>query len=164
MAFRFRLKALWRIRAIYEKQELLRLEAITQLHVQMKAQLAALKKDELEKAAALAERLKGGITGADLQIDVVCTAVRQKRMNAAARLVEELNQQVQKQLARYQQARQKLEVITRLRERQLSAYQRDEARRDQQQATDQFLLLPGTARDGQDLPAQSANLSPQDAQ
>jgi hypothetical protein len=55
-----------------------------------------------------------------------------------------VNQQRERQLIEYRQARQKLEVMERLYERQLFAHRRTQARRDQQQATDLFLICSNT--------------------
>jgi flagellar export protein FliJ len=148
MAFRFPLKALWRVRAIYERREGQRLEALTHHLIHAQKQLATLRQGRLEEAGSLAKSLKEGMTGAELQIQVVCSIVRLRRINAVAQVVESVSQQHQRQLIEYKQARQKLEVMERLYERQLSAYRRTQARRDQQQATDLFLICSQTANDG----------------
>lgn len=95
------------------------------------------------------ESLQQGMTGAELQFQVACSFLRLKRITAVAQVVENVSQQRQRQLIEYRQARKKLEVLERLYERQLSAYRRTQARREQQQATDMFLIRPRTADDGQ---------------
>jgi flagellar biosynthesis chaperone FliJ len=75
--------------------------------------------------------------------------LRLRRIKAAAQVVESVSQQRERQLIEYRRARQKLEVIERLYERQLAAYRRTQARRDQQQATDMFLLRSQTTDEGQ---------------
>jgi flagellar export protein FliJ len=149
MAFRFPLKALWRVRAIYERREGQRLEALTHGLTYMQKQLAALRQGRLEEAGSLAKSLQEGMTGAELQFQVVCSFLRLRRIKAVAQVVESVSQQRQRQLIEYRQARQKLEVMERLYERQLSTYRRTQARRDQQQATDLFLICSQTANDGQ---------------
>jgi len=149
MAFRFPLKALQRLRAIYERREGQRLAALTLQLLTAQKQLAALKQERLEDAGSLTNSLQQGITGAEVQFQVVCSAARLRRIKAVAGLVESLSRQREGQLAEYQQARQNLEVITRLYERQLAAYRRTQARRDQQQATDMFLIRSQTFNDGQ---------------
>jgi flagellar export protein FliJ len=148
MAFRFPLKALWRVRAIYERREAQRLEALTHHLMHAQKQLAALRQGRLEEAGSLAKSLKEGMTAAELQFQVLCSMVRLRRITAAAQVVESVSQQHQRQLVEYRQARQKLEVMKRLYERQFSAYRRTQARRDQQQATDLFLICSQTANDG----------------
>ena len=148
MAFRFPLKALWRVRSIYEVRERQRLETLTHDLIQAQKQLATLRQDRLEQAGSLAKSLEEGITGAELQFQVVCSALRQRRINAAAQVVDNLSQQHKRQLINYRQARQKMQVMERLYQRQLSAYRRTQARRDQQQATDLFLICSQTANDG----------------
>ncbi len=66
MAFRFPLKALWRVRAIYERREGQRLAALNQKLKQVEKQLAALKKGHLERVGSLAGNMQRGITGAEL--------------------------------------------------------------------------------------------------
>jgi flagellar export protein FliJ len=150
MAFRFPLKALQRLRAIYERREGQRLGALTHQLISAQRQLTTLKQGRLEDAGSLAKSLQQGMTGAEIQIQVVCSSVRLRRIKAVAQVVEGLSQQRERQLIEYRQARQKLEVIERLYERQLAAYRRTQSRRDQQQATDMFLLNRSqTAIDGQ---------------
>ena len=148
MAFRFPLKALWRVRAIYERREGQRLEALTHHLIRVQKQLGTLRQSRLEEASSLAQSMKKGMTAGELQFQVVCSIVRLRHINAVAQVVESVCQQHKKQLIEYRQARQKLEVIERLHERQLSAYRRIQARRDYQQATDLFLICPPTANDG----------------
>jgi flagellar export protein FliJ len=149
MAFRFPLKALWRVRAIYERREGQRLAALTQNLKYAEKQLATLRQGRLEEAGSLVESLQQGMTGAELQFQVACSFLRLKRITAVAQVVENVSQQRQRQLIEYRQARKKLEVLERLYERQLSAYRRTQARREQQQATDMFLIRSRTANDGQ---------------
>jgi flagellar export protein FliJ len=149
MAFRFPLKALWRVRAIYERREGQRLSALTNQLASAQKQLDTLKQGRLEEAGVAAKGLQQGMTGAEVQFQVVSSFLRQKRIKAAAQVVESLSQQRQRQTIEYRQARQKLEVIERLHERQLAAYLRAQARRDLQQATDLFLIRSQTADNGQ---------------
>jgi flagellar export protein FliJ len=149
MAFRFPLKALWRVRAIYERREAQRLEALTHHLIHVQKQLATLRQDRLEEAGSLAESLQQGMTGAELRFQVTCSILRLRRIKAVAQILESVSQQHQRQLIEYRQVRQKLEVMERLYERQLSAYRRTQARRDQQQATDLFLICSQTVSDGQ---------------
>jgi flagellar export protein FliJ len=149
MAFRFPLKALRRVRAIYERREGQRLEALTHHLIYVQKQLATLRQGRLEEAGSLAQSLQEGMTGAELQFQVVCSVLRLRRIKVVAQVVESVSQQHQRQLIEYRQARQKLEVMERLYERQLSAYRRTQIRRDQQQATDLFLICSQTANDGQ---------------
>jgi len=144
MAFRFPLKALRRVRAIYERRERQRLELLTHHLIGAQEQLATLRQGRVEEAGSLAKSLEKGMTGAELRFQVVCSVVRLRRINAAAQVVESVNQQRERQLIEYRQARQKLEVMERLYERQLFAHRRTQARRDQQQATDLFLICSNT--------------------
>lgn len=149
MAFRFPLKALQRLRAIYERREGQRLAAVTLHLFTAQKQLAALKQGQIEGAGSLSKSLQRGMTGAEVQFQVVCSAVQVKRIKMLAQLVESLSRQREGQLAEYREARQNLEVITRLYERQLATYRRTQARREEQQATDMFLIRPQTPAEGQ---------------
>jgi len=148
MAFQFPLKALQRVRAIYERRERQRLELLTHHLVHAQKQLAALRQGRLEEAGALAKTMKEGMTAAELQFQVACSIVRLRRINAATQVVDSVSKQHQRQLMEYRQARQKLEVMDRLHQRLLSAYRRTQARRDQQQATDLFLICSQKANEG----------------
>jgi len=148
MAFRFPLKSLQRLRAIYERREGQRLAAVTLQLFTAQKQLAALKQGQTNEAGSLSKSLQKGMTGAEVQFQVVCSAVRFKRMKVLAQLVESLSRQREGQLAEYREARQNLEVITRLYERQHAAYRRTQARREQQQATDMFLIRSQTPAQG----------------
>ena len=148
MAFRFPLKALRRVRTIYERRERQRLELLTHHLLHAQKQLATLRQSRLEEAGSLAKSLEKGMTGAELQFQGVCSVVCLRRINAAAQIVESVSQQHKRQLVEYRQARQKLEVLERLYERQLFAYRKTQARRDQQQATDLFLICSQAANDG----------------
>jgi flagellar export protein FliJ len=149
MAFRFTLKALQRLRAIYEQREGQRLAALTQQLFTAQKQLAALQQGQIEEAGSISKDLQLGMTGAEVQFQVVCSAARLRRIRLVAQLVESLSRQREGQLAEYRQARQNLEVITRLYERQLAAYRRTQARREHQQATDMFLIRFQPPNDGQ---------------
>ncbi|MGA2073191.1 MAG: hypothetical protein ABSH52_06760 [Terriglobia bacterium] len=149
MAFRFPLKALQRLRAIYERREGQRLAALTLQLFTAQKQLAALKQGQIEEAGSLSKNLQSGMTGAEVQFQVVCSAARLRRIRLVGQLVESLSRQRQGQLTEYRQARQNLEVITRLYERQLAAYRRTQARREHQQATDMFLIRFQPPNDGQ---------------
>ena len=148
MAFRFPLKALRRVRALYERRERQRLELLTDHLVHAQKQLATMRQNRLEEAGSLARSLEKGLTGAELRFQVVCSVVRLRRINAAAQVVESVSQQHKRQLIEYRQAWQKLEVMERLYEHQLLAYRKTQVRRDQQQATDLFLICSQAANDG----------------
>jgi len=149
MPFRFPLRALQRVRAIYERRESQRLGALTHQLLSAQKLLSALKQGRLEDAGSLEKHLQQGMTGAEVQFQVLCSSMRLRRIKVAAQLVESVSQQRQRQLIEYRHAKQKLEVIERLFQRQLSVYRRTQARREQQQATDMFLLRSQVADDGQ---------------
>jgi flagellar biosynthesis chaperone FliJ len=99
MAFRFPLKALQRLRAIYEQREGQRLAALTLQLFTAQKQLAALKQGQTEEAESQSKRLQLGMTGAEVRFQVVCSAARLRRIKLVAQLVESLSRQREGQLA-----------------------------------------------------------------
>jgi flagellar export protein FliJ len=147
MAFHFSLRALLRLRESLERSELQRLRicAAQVAHVRMEietldAQIEAAQREILEQTAA-------GISGAELHMAAMSDALRrEKRMSLATKL-DELELARKKQQVRYAEARQRREILSNLRERQHSAYQLDQSRREQQQVDELFLIRRG-ARTG----------------
>ena len=149
MAFRFPLQALWRVRAIYERREAQRLAVLANQLASAQRELAALKQEQLKEADCLAKNLERGMRSGELQFQVACSSRLESRIDVVSKLIENMRQRRQQQLMLYRHARQKLEVVARLYDRQLSAYRRETERREQQQATELFLIRSLTVGDGQ---------------
>jgi len=141
MAFRYPLQSLLRLRESLERQEENRLFAVAAEVARLRAQI-----EELRQGNAAARRrelnaleVSGGVA-ITLQFMAICDAAV---AGACARLQIQLDAAEHKrllQLAAYQAARQKREILEGLRERQESAYQVETAHHEQQSLDDSFLL------------------------
>ena len=140
MPFHFPLSSLLRLRESLEKNELQRLQALAAQIAQVRAEIESLdiqiessRREVLEQAAA-------GISGAELHIAALGEFAR---LELRAKLIvrrDELERARQVQQARYAEARQRREILSNLQERQRSAYQHEQARREQQQVDELFLI------------------------
>jgi flagellar export protein FliJ len=140
MAFHFSLRALLRLRESVEKAELLRLQTIAAQAVQMRIQIESLDGEILARRQELLDQAASGISGAELHLAALSEAVRQQRRTAMLTKLREIEQARKKQQLRYTHARQQREILSNLRERQLSVYLREQARREQQQVDELFLI------------------------
>jgi flagellar export protein FliJ len=140
MAFQFSLKALMRLRESVEKAELLRLQTIAAQAVQMRLGIESLDGEIQTRRQEILEQAASGISGAELHLAALSEAASQQRRAAMLAKLLEIEQARKKQQLRYTHARQQREILSNLRERQLSAYMREQARRDQQQVDELFLI------------------------
>ena len=140
MAFHFSLQPLLRLRKSYERLARQRLEVITHQLAQLQEQSAALRKAQAAAAETLAARMENGLTGAELQFAVDCSLVREKRQVALTEQMAAVAQQRQSQMVAFRRAQQNRQIVENLRNRQLETYELIQARRDQQQLDDLFLL------------------------
>ena len=105
MGFRFSLKALLRVRGIYERRERQRLELIARRLVYAQRQLAALRKRRFEETGSLVRGLEAGMTGAELHFQTACSTAHERLCKVATQAVEDLRKQHKGQLAVYQRVR-----------------------------------------------------------
>jgi len=139
MAFRYPLQALLRLRESLERQEENRLLAIAAEVAKLRAQLEQLDEAGLQARRADLQDWQAASAGALVQFAATCeaaTAAVRKRVAAelAGAEVRRLAQ-----LAVFQAARQKREVLQGLRERQQTDYDVASAHREQQFLDDMFL-------------------------
>lgn len=141
MAFRYPLQSLLRLRESLERQEENRLFAVAAEVARLRAQIEQLREGNASaKRNELATLHAEGGLAVTLQFLALCDAAT---ASACAKLQSELERaegQRLAQLAVYQAARQKREILQGLRERQETAYQVDAAHREQQSLDDSFLL------------------------
>jgi flagellar export protein FliJ len=139
MAFRFALAAVLKCRESLEQREYLALEKTQQEIVQTKV---ALEQCEERRSAATRRReadLRRGVTSVHLQAAYEEeTAFEEQGKNLRARL-QELRVRWQNCLKAYELARRNREVLDELRIRQLDAYRREQAKREQASLDDVFL-------------------------
>ncbi len=140
MPFRFPLSPVLRLRENLERREYLALQALYTQTAEVRSDIKALQQVLAQARSQRATKLMEGMSAAHLQLELEGEArIEQKRQALAAKLVE-LQSQVQEQIGKYQQARQKRETLEELRRQQLQKYVREQATREQQAADELFLL------------------------
>jgi len=140
MAFRFSLQAVLRLRRSYERRERLRLEIITRRRLHTQQQIDELKSEILEANDRLARTLQAGMPAVELHLEVAQANARAKRQEVLAEQLAKLTQEHRAQQVAYQHAQQQRQIIENLRARLFAIYQQIQARREQQQLDDLFLI------------------------
>lgn len=140
MAFHFSLRALLRLRESVEKAELLRLQKIAAQAVQLRLEIESIDGEIRIRRQELLNQAANGISGAELHLASLMEAGRQQSRTQMLTKLEEVEQLRKKQQLRYTHAHQQRETLSNLRERQLSVYMREQARREQQQVDELFLI------------------------
>ena len=140
MPFRFSLEAVLRFRQSLERRERQRLEVITREVVNAKAQQQAAQRDRVNARAQFQNKLHQGMTAAEMQFELASDRARQRRIAALDAQMAKLEDLRRRQLEVFLHAQQQREIVENLRARQLAAYRLDQARRDQQQADERYLI------------------------
>jgi flagellar export protein FliJ len=139
MAFEFKLAAILRYRESVEQREYLALQRIQQEITQTEAQI---RQCQEQYAAARKHRdteLARGVASIHLQAVYEEELGLEKQLDKLQAQRKELEGKRQQCLKTYQLARQKREVLDHLRVRQLEAYRRAQAKRQQNTLDDIFL-------------------------
>lgn len=140
MAFRYSLQTVLRLRASLEKQAEQRLQAAVATVAKLRNQLQALDETHGVETKRRQNALTSGALGSELQFYLLAdTALLQHRVALQAKLLEAEHKRVQ-QVALYQAARQKREILQALRDRAEAAYKLKTDRREQQQIDESFLM------------------------
>jgi flagellar export protein FliJ len=143
MPFHFTLAPLLRLRESLEKAELQRLRMMAMQVAQVRVEIESLDCEIETARRQLLEETATGISGAELNMAALLEASRREyRLRLVAKF-DVLEQARRKQQSRYTEVRQQREIVSNLRKRQLSAYQREQARHDQQQVDEFFLIRRG---------------------
>jgi flagellar export protein FliJ len=140
MAFHFVFEKMLHLRAGVERQEEQKLAAIAGEIAGIRAEIAACGERRSEVRRVALREVAGGSSGAVLQFAVVCdtaAAELEKKLREQLRAAEKARAQ---QLEVYRRARQKREVLERLRDRQSAAYERELLRREQEEVDENFLI------------------------
>jgi flagellar export protein FliJ len=148
MAFHFVFEKLLHLRTGIERQEEQGVATIAAEIAGIRAEIAACARHRAQIQRDVLQEVSDGSTGAALQFAVACDAAAaelRKKLDVRLREAEKARAQ---QLEVYRQARQKREVLERLRERRLVAYERETDRRDQESADEVFLV--GISRERED--------------
>jgi flagellar export protein FliJ len=139
MAFEFKLAAVLRYRESVEQREYLALQRIQQEIAQTELQIHQTK----EQCGAARKRreteLARGIASIHLQAVYEEELALEKHLDKLQAQLKELEGKRQQCLNTYQLARQKREILDHLRVRQLEAYRRAQAKRQQNTLDDIFL-------------------------
>lgn len=140
MAFRFALQSVLHLRQSLEHQQELRLRAANQQVARVQHAIEQMEARREQMRTVRAQELGGGLMAAELRFELQCEeAVVRQRREWEAQLAR-LQQLRDQQRAILQQARQAREMLEAVRDRQLEAYRRETARREQRRLDDLFLL------------------------
>jgi flagellar export protein FliJ len=140
MAFRYKLESILRLRYGIERQEEQRLYAIASTVARLRAEIARLEASRLAQKRSMLEELKYGASGAVLQFMALCDGASEERLKRLLRTLKECEEKRLEQLAVYQNAKQKREILKGLRDRQQYSYELECARHTQQDADEAFLF------------------------
>jgi flagellar export protein FliJ len=140
MAFRYPFESILRLRQSLERQEEQRLFTTGATVARLRLELEESERSRSEQWRIASQEMMEGSAGAVLQFASLCDAnAAEMQRKLRVRLVGAERQRLS-QLLVYQQARQKREIFEGLRDRQEEDYDREFARREQQQADDNFLM------------------------
>jgi flagellar export protein FliJ len=140
MAFRYSFQSILRLRLSLERQEEQRLFAMSATVARLRLELEEWERTRMQHWRVASQEMLAGSAGAILQFASLCDAnAAETRGKLRVKLVEAEQQRLD-QLMVYQNARQKREIFERLRNRQEEHYDREVARREQEQADDTFLM------------------------
>jgi flagellar export protein FliJ len=140
VSFRFPLQPVLRLRKSLEHLERQRLEIVTHQLAKLREESERLKKEQGAAAERLAKAMERGLTSVELHYELACSQARERRQIALAKGIAALVQQRQSQIVAFRHARQQRQILDNLRNRQLEIYEQLEARREQQQLDDLFLI------------------------
>jgi len=141
MPFRFPLEAVLNLRRSQEQLERNRLASLNRQMVHLARQLEAL---ELEKVSArdrLRRELREGLVGAEINFHIHWEESWKQHKSLITRRMTELEQRRRVQMELLERTRQGREILENLFSRQRLLYNQVQARREQQQSDELFLLL-----------------------
>ena len=140
MAFRYTLEPVLKLRASFERLERNRLLLISAALMRVRDALEMLSKDMLRAHDALLIKLAAGVPVAELELDRLLQTAMRDRHRALKRREEELLAKRQAQQVAYLAAKERREILDRLRERRFAQYSAEQLRREQQRLDELFLL------------------------
>jgi flagellar export protein FliJ len=147
MALHFSLDAVLRVRRGQERVERLKLEAILSEEASTWARLEEVGRRQLELRRQFQQELGSGLVGSELQYEAMREVSIASLIAALRTRLAELDQQRWVQAQIFIKARQQREVLENLRLRKLELYRIDQARQEQQELDDLFLMRLGTRSD-----------------
>ena len=140
MPFRFTLQAVLRCRESFEQRERQRLQVITRELVKAEQILEDAQQDRATAIAQLQRKLRESMSTMEMQFELACDRARQRRIAAFRERAEKLQDLRRRQLEMFRKAQQQRKIFDNLRDRQLAAYLRIQARREQQRMDERFLI------------------------
>lgn len=138
MAYQFRLRALLRLRRIYEQRERMRLSLLHASRQRARDECDTVARERLDDFERLEERLELGMPGRDFQARQAELHLKAEHQQGLADLLEALQVQILQQTTAFQQAQTKRKMLESMDERERQAYELIQARREQQRIDDLF--------------------------
>jgi flagellar export protein FliJ len=139
MRFRFRLAAIERIRASFERREKLRLMLVTARLAEIQQQISHLDAERRAAQEELENRLAMGLRGGEMHLYAMQAQARELLREGLHREAREAERHAQAQQVAYARARREHEILQRLRQRAYNLHLAAERRREQQWLDDMFL-------------------------
>jgi flagellar export protein FliJ len=143
MSFHFPLAAVLRYRESIEQREYYALERTQQEIVRVEARIEEVEEDCSKATQDRAAELAHGIRAAHVQSAYEYQTALEQQRDALLALLQELKTKWRQQLSSYDVARRSRETLDKLREKQLDAYNREQAKREQAVMDDIFLSRRG---------------------
>ena len=139
MSFQFPLAAVLRYRESLEQREYLALEKIQQEIVRVQLRISKTENDCAVATQSRLAELTQGTRAAVVQSAYEYQRALEQQLEKLLALLQELKTKWRQQLACYEMARRNRETLEKLREKQLDAYRREQAKRAQAVIDDLFL-------------------------
>src|SRR5271165_187048 len=139
MSFQFPLAAVLRYRESLEQREYLALEKIQQEIVRVQLRISKTENDCAVATQSRLAELTQGTRAAVVQSAYEYQRALEQQLEKLLALLQELKTKWRQQLACYEMARRNRETLEKLREKQLDAYRREQAKRGQAVIDDLFL-------------------------
>jgi flagellar protein FliJ len=143
MSFYFPLAAVLRYRESIEQREYFALEKTQQEIARVEARVRQVEEDCSKATRDRAAELAQGIRAAHVQSAYEYQTALEQQRDALLIFLLELKVKWRQQLASYDVARRNRETLEKLREKQLDAYSREQAKREQAMMDDIFLSRRG---------------------
>ncbi len=138
MPYQFSLRALLRIRRIYEQRERMRLTLLNAARARLRNEYDETGRQRAQGFEELEEKLEKGIEGTEFQFEEASLRLMANRQRELAALIEAIELQVRKQAEAFRESQMKRKILDSLNERERLAYEQIEGRREQQRIDDLF--------------------------
>jgi flagellar export protein FliJ len=139
MQFHFTLGAVLRVAHIREESEWSKLQAIQKARTEVSANLQSVQQAQLQLRRDITMELSHATPASWLQAADVCMAVLKQRERTVQQQLQQVTKSFAEQHRTYTAARQKSQVLDKLRATRLDSFRREVARREQIGLDDVFL-------------------------